>query len=285
MPRIAYVNGQYLPLAHAAVHIEDRGYQFADGIYEVWSVARGKIADFDYHFERLGRSLRETRMDWPMPERVLRMVVKEVLRRNPMDNGLIYLQVTRGVAKRDHAFPAKGVAPSIVITARPTPRNTVDARVNAGIKVISYPDERWTRVDIKSISLLPNVLAIQAARDAGAFDAWLIDAEGFVTEGTRSNAWIVDRDGNLITRALGNDVLHGITRRVLMELCEKNGRTITERAFTIEEAQNAREAFMTSASSYVQPVTEIDGKVIGNGAPGSVSRELRELYMKYNGIL
>ncbi len=284
MPRIAYVNGQYLPLSESAVHIEDRGYQFADGVYEVWSVARGKLADFDLHFDRLRRSLAEVRIDWPMSERALAAVVREVHRRNKMENGLIYLQVSRGVAPRDHPFPKGNVGPSVVITARPTSRKGIDARVGQGISVISTPDERWARVDIKSISLLPNVLAIQKAREAGAFDAWLVDRDGRVTEGTRSNAWIVDQEGNLVTRKLGPDVLPGITRRVLVDLLAREGRQIVERGFTIEEAQKAREAFMTSASSWVQPVTEIDGQVIGNGHPGSVALALREIYMKHNDI-
>lgn len=284
MPRIAYVNGQYLPLAEGAVHIEDRGYQFADGVYEVWSVARGKLPDFDLHFERLGRSLDAVRIAWPMSERALAAVVREVHRRNKMENGLIYLQISRGVAPRDHAFPKGHVPPSVVITARPTSRKGVDARVGQGIAVISTPDERWARVDIKSVSLLPNVLAIQKARDAGAFDAWLVDSDGYVTEGTRSNAWIVDQDGNLVTRKLGPEVLPGITRRVLFDLLAQDGRKVIERKFTIDEAKDAREAFMTSASSWVQPVTEIDGKVIGNGHPGSVAVGLRELYMKHNDI-
>lgn len=284
MARIAYVNGQYVPLSEAAVHVEDRGYQFADGVYEVWSVARGKLVDFDMHFERLARSLGELKIDWPMPERALRLVVQEVLRRNPMENGLIYLQVTRGVAPRDHAFPKGGVVPSLVITARPNSRKGVDARVTGGIKVISAPDERWARVDIKSVSLLPNVLAIQKAREAGAFDALLVDNDGFVTEGTRSNAWIVDDAGNVVTRKLSNNVLPGITRRVLFEITKGAGRSIIERPFTIEEAQNAREVFLTSASSWVQPVIEIDGKPVGNGAPGLTALELREIYMKYNEI-
>ncbi len=285
MPRIAYVNGQYLPLSESAVHVEDRGYQFADGVYEVWSVARGKLADFDLHFERLRMSLGELQIAWPMSERALAAVVREVHRRNKMSNGLIYLQISRGVAPRDHAFPKDPVRPSIVITARPTSRKAIDARVGAGIAVISTPDERWHRVDIKSISLLPNVLAMQKARDAGAHDAWLLDEAGFVTEGTRSNAWIVDQDGNLVTRKLGHDVLPGITRGVLFQLLGKEKRKIIERAFTIAEAQAARETFMTSASSWVQPVVEIDGQVIGNGQPGSIARGLRELYMKHNHIL
>jgi D-alanine transaminase len=280
MPRVSYVNGQFVPHGQAAVHVEDRGYQFSDGVYEVWGVSAGRPVDMELHLDRLERSLGELRIAMPMSRQVVSMLVGEMIRRNRIRNGLVYLQITRGVAPRDHAFPAKPVAPSVVMTAKPIAPSYYAPKVEKGIKIITVPDIRWARPDIKSVSLLGNVLAIQAARDAGADDAWQVDREGFITEGSRSNAWIVDAEGNLVTRKADNAILNGITRRVIISIAEREGRKIIERPFTPEEAKGAREAFQTSASAYVIPVVEIDGQPVANGAPGSVALAVREFYLK-----
>ncbi len=276
MSRIAYVNGQYVPHGSAAVHIEDRGYQFADGVYEVIAVDRGKLVDAEPHYDRLERSLDELSIDHPMPRGALDVVLREVVRRNRVRDGIVYLQVTRGVAPRDHAFPALAV-PAVVATARRGSRPP-SANLENGVRVVTVPDIRWQRCDIKSVSLLPNVLAKQAARDATAFEAWQIDADGNVTEGSSTNAWIVDADGNLVTRPLANSILSGITRLVLKSLVEEAGIQVIERAFSLEEAKTAREAFVTSTTSFVTPVVQIDDRVIGNGKPGSTTARLIELY-------
>jgi len=280
MPRVSYVNGRFVPHADAEVHVEDRGYQFSDGVYEVWCVMAGKLVDHELHLDRLERSLGELRTMMPMSRAALTSLVKEMVRRNRVRDGLVYLQVTRGVAPRDHAFPTEGVMPSVVLTAKSIPAAYYDAKVKRGIKIISVPDIRWSRPDIKSVSLLPNVLAIQAARDEGADDAWQVDREGFVTESSRANAWIVDKDGNLVTRKADTSILNGITRRVILALAKDEGRKIIERPFTVEEAQGAREAFQSSASAGVMPVVEIDGKPIANGSPGSVALGVRDSYVK-----
>jgi len=280
MPRVSYVNGRFVPHADAEVHVEDRGYQFSDGVYEVWGVMAGRLVDHELHLDRLERSLGELRTMMPMSRAALTSLVKEMVRRNRVRDGLVYLQVTRGVAPRDHAFPTEPVLPSVVLTAKSISAAYYDAKLKRGIKIISVPDIRWSRPDIKSVSLLPNVLAIQAAHDEGADDAWQVDREGFVTESSRANAWIVDKDGNLVTRKADASILNGITRRVIFALAEEEGRTIIERPFTVEEAQGAREAFQSSASAGVMPVVEIDGKPIANGSPGSVALGVRDSYVK-----
>jgi len=282
MSRIAYVNGQYVPHNQAAVHIEDRGYQFADGVYEVFAVISGKLIDSDFHFERLERSLLEIRMETPRTRRSLGLVMAEVLRRNRVRNGIVYLQITRGVAPRDHGFPAEAL-PSIVMTARTITLPPASRKFDDGIAVITVPDIRWRRCDIKSVALLPNVLAKQAARDAGAYEAWLVDDQGLVTEGSSTNAWIVDADGNLVTRQTDTGILAGITRRTLLELAVKAGVRVIERPFTVEEARDAREAFISSSSSFVLPVVQIDGKPVGNGRPGSISVHLDTMYRQHAG--
>jgi len=274
--RIAYVNGRYVPHHAAGVHIEDRGYQFADGVYEVMAVDNTHLADAALHYDRLERSLGELEIDQPMTRAALDVVLREVVRRNRLRNGIVYLQVTRGVAKRDHPFPDHA-QPAIVVTARhggrPSPSNREE-----GVGVVTVPDIRWARCDIKSISLLPNVLAKQAAREAGGFEAWQVDEEGMVTEGSSTNAWIVDADGNLVTRPLANSILSGITRLVLKQLAEESGVRVIERAFSVEEAKTAREAFITSTTSFVTPVVRIDDRVIANGQPGSTTSRLIALY-------
>jgi D-alanine transaminase len=274
MPRIAYVNGRYVRHAEAAVHVEDRGYQFADGVYEVCEVKRGYIIDMTRHLDRLGRSLAELGIAWPISRRALIHVIREVVRRNGVANGLVYFQVTRGVAPRDHAFPAS-VKPSLVVTAKRNDPAAIERRAHTGVKVITVPENRWPRVDIKSIGLLPNVLAKQQAKDAGAYEAWYVDSDGMVTEGSSTNAWIVTMDGRLVTRPAEFGILRGITRTTLLDLAGKLGLTVEERPFTVSEAKKAREAFITSATTVVMPVVEIDGEPIANGHPGSVVMSLR----------
>ena len=275
MSRIAYVNGRYLPYAQAAVHIEDRGYQFADGVYEVCEVQGGKLIDERRHLERLARSLKELKIVLPMPLNVLGVVLRETIERNRVRDGIVYLQVTRGVAKRDHAFPASDVRPSVVVLARAKDRAKGEATAAAGIPVITVKENRWDRVDIKSVGLLPNVLVRQEAREKGAGEAWFVDRDGFVTEGSSSNAWIVTRDKKIVTRPADHGILRGITRTVVMDVAKKLGHTIEERPFTVEEALAAVEAFVTAATQIVMPVVQIDGKPIGNGHPGLVATTLR----------
>lgn len=275
MSRIAYVNGRYVPLAQASVNVEDRGYQFADGVYEVCEVTGGRLVDRRRHVERLKRSLAELRIAMPMGEEPLGVVLREVVQRNRVRWGIVYLQITRGVARRDHAFPSSATKPSLVVTARNLNFDGAEKLATDGVAVITVPDTRWERVDIKSVSLLPNVLAKQTAREQGAREAWFVDEKGFVTEGSSSNAWIVTRDGKIVTRKADHAILKGITRAVVLDLMATQGLGLEERAFTVEEALAAREAFLTSASQLVVPVVRIDGRPIGNGAPGLIAAALR----------
>ncbi len=279
MGRVAYVNGRFLPHAEASVHIEDRGYQLADGVYEVWAVMGGRLADAEGHFTRLERSLGELRIAMPMSRKALQLVLREAIRRNRVRDGLVYLQISRGVAPRDHAFPTRPVRPSIVITAKPVDMAAAEAKAAKGIGVITTPETRWGRCDIKTIALLPNVLAKQAAREKGAGEAWFVDDLGLVTEGASSNAWIVDQDGMLRTRDLNANILRGITRKSLMELIAREGLQVSERPFSVEDAKQAREAFITGAGSLVTPVVSIDGAKIGDGTPGPVAMRLRASYV------
>lgn len=278
MPHVAYVNGRYLPADRAAVLIEDRGYQFADGVYEVCEVKAGKLIDERRHMARLERSLNELRIPRPMSAAALSLVLHEVVRRNRVHDGIVYLQVTRGAARRDFPFPPNGTPPTMVAIARSADPHRLEKLAAKGVAVVTMPDIRWGRVDIKTVALLPNVLAKQAAREQGAHEAWLVDGEGRVTEGASSNAWIVSRDGVLITRPLGSDILPGITRSVVMDLIKAQGLKFEERPFTVEEAYAAREAFVTSASQLVLPVVSIDGRPVGNGAPGLIASALRRDY-------
>ncbi len=248
MSRIAYVNGRYVPHAEATVHVEDRGFQFADGVYEVCEIWNDQIVDMTRHLDRLGRSLTELQMDWPVERRALESIVRETARRNRVRNGLVYLQVTRGQARRDFAFPKTPVPPTLVVTARSTSRAVAEKNTEDGIAVITTPDIRWERVDIKTVSLLPQVLAKQKAVRAGAKEAWMYDKEGYVTEGASSNAWIVNQDGTLVTRPAEKGILRGITRAAIMDFAAANGIKVEERQFTLEEAKAAREAFITSAT-------------------------------------
>lgn len=279
MSRIAYVNGRYVPHGEAAVHVEDRGYQFADGVYEVVAVIGGAFVDEDPHLDRLWRSLAELRIQPPMGRAALKLVAREVVRRNGIDNGIVYMQVTRGVARRDHPFP-KRAEPAVVMTAKRITRPTAEA-VDKGVRVLTIPDIRWERCDIKTVGLLPNVLGKQHARENGAFEAWQVDGEGMVTEGTSTNAWIVTQDGRLVTRPATNAILNGITRQTILALARRQGLAFEERPFSVEEALAAREAFISSATAFVMPVTQINDKVIGNGRAGSLSLSLRQAYDAY----
>jgi D-alanine transaminase len=281
MSRIAYVNGRYLPLAAACVNVEDRGYQFSDGVYEVCEVRGGRLVDESRHIERLRRSLSELRIAMPMPEAALGVVLRETIRRNRVRWGIVYLQITRGVAQRDHGFPPSGTEPSVVVTARNMNLAAAERTAAEGVAVISVPDNRWERVDIKSVSLLPNVLAKQAAREQGAREAWFVDRDGRVTEGSSSNAWIVTRNGAVVTRHVDHAILKGITRTVVLDVLKEHGLKLEERAFTLEEAYAAREAFLTSASQIVMPVVRIDGKPVGNGAPGLIATALRRDFHRH----
>lgn len=279
MARYAYVNGRYVPHSQAAVHIEDRGYQFADGVYEVVPVFQGRMVDEDPHLDRLDFSLRELRIGWPVSRAVLKLILRELLRRNGVRDGMLYLQVTRGVAPRDHKFP-QAAKPALVVTTKKL-KPTAPAMIEQGVRVITIPDIRWKRCDIKSVSLLPNVLGKQQAVEAGAFEAWQVDEEGFVTEGTSTNAWIVTRDGVLVTRNANQAILNGITRQAVIRLTNAAGTSFEERPFTLEEARQAREAFLTSSSGHVLPITRIDDTIVADGKPGPVTKRLREAYLEY----
>ena len=281
MSRIAYVNGRYLPMRAAKVHVEDRGYQFGDGVYEVCEVRGGRLVDERRHLDRLKRSLAELRIRLPMSLAALGIVLREVIAKNRIGYGIVYLQVTRGVARRDHAFPVPEVRPSVVVTARALNSARNEALAAAGIAVVSVPDNRWGRVDIKTIGLLPNVLARQAAIERGARDAWFVDKNGTVTEGAAANAWIVTQAGTIVTRPADDAILRGITRTVVLEAIKALGLAVEERAFTLEEAYAAREAFVTAASQIVLPVVRIDGRPIGDGKPGPVATALRREFHRY----
>jgi D-alanine transaminase len=281
MSRIAYVNGRYLPLRQAMVHVEDRGYQFGDAVYEVCEVRQGRLIDERRHLARLKRSLDELQIRAPMSPVSLGVVLREVVARNRIGYGIVYLQVSRGVAKRDHGFPTPEVAPSVVVTARPLNARRNEALAAAGIAVISVPDNRWGRVDIKTTDLLPNVLARQAAIAQGARDAWFVDKDGVVTEAASANAWIVTQAGRVVTRPADHGILKGITRTVLFDVIKAQGLSVDERAFTLAEAYAAREAFVTAASQIVLPVVRIDGHVIGEGKPGPLATALRRAFHQH----
>ena len=279
MSRIAYVNGRYLPHRAAHVHIEDRGYQFADAAYEVIAVRKADLIDEAMHLKRLARSLGELRIERPMSDRALGSVMREVVRRNDVVDGSIYVQVSRGVAPRDFPFP-KGVKPSVVMIAR-RGRGPNAALIERGVAVITVPDIRWARPDIKSVALLPNALGKQRAREAGAYEAWQVDRDGNVTEGTSSNAWIVTAAGEVVTRQADNSILNGVTRLGLISLFEREGLRFVARPFSVAEAKAAREAFLTSTTNFVLPVISIDGAPVANGHPGSIVRKLRAAYDAY----
>jgi D-alanine transaminase len=275
--RIAYVNGRYVPHAHAHVSIEDRGYQFADGVYEVIQVASTALVDEELHIERLRRSLDELRIGEPLNPAALSLIVRETVRRNSVHDGMVYIQVTRGVANRDHFFPDPPVRPSLVVTARSIDMAVAEAKAERGIRVVTTPDIRWKRPDIKSISLLPNVLAKQEARARGAAEAWLIGDDGLVTEGAASNAWIIE-GRYVITHPVDRTILKGITRTTLLKHIADLGLAVEERPFGLAEAYGATEAFITGATTLVMPVIAIDDRPIGRGTPGDLVLELRRRF-------
>ncbi|WP_135466794.1 D-amino-acid transaminase [Crenalkalicoccus roseus] len=281
MSRIAYVNGRYLPQRRAEVNIEDRGYQFGDGVYEVIHLHGGRFIDEARHLDRLERSLREIRLPMPLPRAALRVVLREVARRNRVAEGLLYMQVTRGVARRDHAFPEPAVPPALVVTIKRIPPYPTDVERWA-VAAITMPDQRWARRDIKSVNLLPNVLARQAARERGAAEAVLFDeATGMVTEGAATTFWIVDEGGTIRTHHLDQVILPGCTRDALLARLREAGIGFEERAFSLEELRRAREAFLTSATSFVKPVTRIDDRPVGDGQVGPVVRRLFDLFARH----
>ncbi len=280
MSRTIYVNGRYLPYAAAAVHVEDRGLQFADSVYEVIAVDGGRLVDEREHLDRLDRSLAAIRMQRPMSRAALQAVMRELVRRNRITGrAALYLQVTRGVAPRNHAFPPNGVAVSLVMTVRPLRAIERDAHLK-GVSVITVADLRWKRADIKSTALLANVLGRQEAVDAGAFEAWLVDADGMVSEGTASNAWIVTRSGGLVTRRADHAILDGITRRAVVALAREQGIPLEERPFGVDEARSAAEAFLTSTTSLIRPVVRIDDRVVGDGTAGPITGRLFDLVLR-----
>ena len=276
MKRTVYVNGKYLPEDEAKVSIFDRGFLFADGVYEVTSVLKGKLIDFPGHQRRLARSLKELGMKVPCTDEELLEIHRQLIARNELHEGMIYLQITRGAADRDFLFP-ESAEPTIVLFTQ-AKNLTNSPKIKSGYKVITVPDQRWKRRDIKTVQLLyPSMAKMEASR-AGADDAWLVE-DGFITEGTSNNAYIVQSSGNIITRNLSNDILHGITRASLVQFAAEEGVTVEQRPFTVAEAMEAEEAFITAASLFVAPVVEIDGKAIGNGKPGPVVSKLRKIYL------
>ena len=275
MTRIIYVNGRYLPYGQARVHAEDRGFQFADAIYEVCEVRGGRLVDATRHLNRLARSLDELKIPAPMTPAACAQVLRETIRRNRVTNGMVYLQVSRGAGRREFHFPPSQVRPTVVCLARSMSAARAEAAAAIGISVKTMPDIRWGRCDIKTVMLLPAALAKEAARAEDAKEAWLVDADGYVTEGASSNAWIVDRDGRLVTRQIDSAILRGVTRSTLLDLLAQQGLEVVERPFTVAEAKAAREAFVTSATNIVMPVVRIDGQAIGNGVPGLLTLKLR----------
>jgi D-alanine transaminase len=276
--RIAYVDGRYLRHGEAGVHVEDRGLQLGDSIYEVCRIANGRFLDEEEHLDRLERSLREIEMAMPMTRAALKLVLRETARKNGVREGLLYLQVTRGALRRDHPIPADPPKPSLIVTVHPLDTAVLARRRENGVAVVTAPDLRWGRCDIKSTQLLANLLAKTAARRAGAYEVWFLDREGFVTEGASTTAWIVDASGALVTRDLSHAILPGVTRRMLLALAMEAQIPIVERRFTPAEAQAAREAFLTAATAAAIPVVAIDGVAVGTGKPGPLTGKLAELY-------
>ncbi len=277
MTRTVYVNGQYLPEHEATVSIFDRGFLFADGVYEVTSVLDGKLIDFDGHAKRLQRSLDELEMANPTTDEELLEIHRELVRANDITEGLIYLQVTRGAADRDFAYPSDDTKPTIVLFTQAKTGLADNPMAKTGMKVISIEDQRWGRRDIKTVQLLYPSMGKMAAKAAGAHDAWMVE-DGVVTEGTSNNAYIV-KGNTIITRHLGNEILHGITRAAVLRMAREAQMQVEERPFTMDEAKAADEAFITSASTFVMPVVEIDGEAVGTGEPGNVTARLREIYL------
>ena len=281
MSRIAYVAGRYVPHCEGSVSIDDRGLLFADSVYEVCEILDGRLVDADAHIRRLGRSLAALSMPWPVSAAALPRILREVVARNRVRDGAVYLQVTRGATRRDFLYSPYALAPTLIVTAHAIDRAAGEAQAAAGIAVISMPDIRWARVDIKTTGLLPNVLAKEAARTKGAREAWFVAEDGTVTEGASSNAWIVTREGRLVTRPAAGGILGGVTRATLIRLIEAEGLPFEDRAFTIAEAQAASEAFNSAATALVMPVVAIDGQQVGSGRPGPVATGLRARFHRH----
>ncbi len=280
MSRIIYLNGQYVPHAYARVHVEDRGFLMADAVYEVIGCIHGHLADETGHLDRLERSLRELKMDMPVERETLRFLMREVVRRNRQKNAAIYLQISRGVAKRDFKFPAPETPQTLLIISYDFDFDG-NASVKKGIKVKTIPDIRWKRRDIKTVLLLPQSMAKQEAVDDGLDDVFMVDPEGYITEASASNAWIVTKDKKLVTRAITMDILRGITRTAIEKLCKEMNLTLEERSFTPEESYEAIESFTSSATALITPVVEIDGHKIGDGKRGDITKKLYEEYRAY----
>ena len=272
------MNGRYLPLAHAGVSIEDRALTFGDGVYEVCEVRGGALIDEARHLARLAKSLHALRIAAPIGEAALRGILREIVRRNRIRDGLAYIQVSRGVARRDHGFPAASVRPGLIVSAKSLDPAIGEANAARGVKVITLPEERWAHPHIKTLQLLPNVMAKQAAREAGAYEAWFVDAKGYVTEGASTNAWVVTPGGALVTRQTDQGILSGVARATLIDVAAREGVRVEERAFSLDEALGAREAFFSSATTIAMPVVAIDGKPIGEGQPGPLTLALRRKF-------
>lgn len=281
MSRVVYVNGRYRRYQDAKIHVEDRGFQFADAVYEVIEVVNRRLVDATRHLDRLERSLSELAIEQVMSRSALLNIIAETVRRNRVRDGLAYLQVSRGVSPRDFVCAGKNLSPTLVCLARAVSPVAREARASCGIGVITIPDIRWARCDIKTVMLLPAVLAKEQAIASGAEEAWLVDDKGFVTEGASSNAWIVNSDGLLQTRSLSNALLPGVTRRTLIDVAAALGLEVLEQPFVAAEAYAAKEAFGTSASATVMPVVRIDGRIIGSGRPGTVTQQLRQAFHQH----
>ena len=281
--RIAYVDGRYLPHGMAGVHVEDRGLQLGDSIYEVCSINRGRLIDEIGHLDRLERSLAAIELAMPMAREALRFVMREIVRRNRVADGILYLQITRGAFRRDHPIPDSVTKPTLILTVRAGDIAATKRKFKEGVRVITLPDERWARRDIKTTQLLPSLLAKTAAKRAGALEAWLFDDDGFITEGGSTNAWIVDAAGDVVTRPLSQHILPGITRQVIFEAAREAGLRVIERNFTVAEARGAREAFLSSASGAAVPVVAIDEVVVGDGKPGPLTAQIHSLYARKAG--
>ena len=279
MSREAFVNGEYTDYNKSFIHIEDRGYQFADGVYEVFAVLNNRIVDYEGHIKRLYRSLNELRISSPIQKKSYKFHIKEIITRNVIKDGLVYLQVTRGIASRDFKFP-KNSKSSIVIIGKNAPSNYYNDNFNKGINVKTTKDLRWKRVDIKSLNLLPPVLAKQFAVDNDCEEAWLLDEEGYITEGSSSNAWIV-KNKTVITRPVSNSILNGITRSTLIKSLMKVGYKFTERKFNINDIKSADEAFITSATQFIMPVIAVNNIKIGNGRVGEFAKIFKNIYFKH----
>lgn len=284
MSRIAYANGAYLNHKLAAVSIDDRGFQFADGVYEVCPVSGSEIVDMELHFERLERSLVALQIPWPVARKAMAVIIREVVARNKVEHGLVYLQVTRGVAPRDHAVPDV-IKPSLVVTAHGIVFEQLEKVAAKGVRVITIPDIRWQRRDIKSLALLPNVLARTEAKDQGASEAWMVDSDGMITEGSSTNAWIVTDQGEIVTRPTGNDILSGITRMNILDLAREANIPVIERPFSVAEAEQAAEAFLTSSTRFCFGVIKVNASTIGDGTPGPITMEIRRLLLRDAGLL